>query len=179
MSLPSPGGNVVTWVPQHHGAQPQSVIPGPPPSTSGIGAPPGPPPGQPLQGQPPPSSGAPIPPPGQQQSGGQSTPAPSPGPAMMYSVQPPGGIAAAAAAHHGQSNAQSLHFTANYPSGVFVLPPNHAAPAGMHAIHHQTIMSQAGSMPVQPGQPVTSMPGAMPPPIHHYMQHQPGVQGSL
>ena len=180
MSLPSPGGNVVTWVPQHHGAQPQSVIPGPPPSTSGIGAPPGPPPGQPIQGQPPPpSSGAPIPPPGQQQSGGQSTPAPSPGPAMMYSVQPPGGIAAAAAAHHGQSNTQSLHFTANYPSGVVVLPPNHAAPAGMHAIHHQTIMSQAGSMPVQPGQPVTSMPGAMPPPIHHYMQHQPGVQGRL
>jgi len=185
MSLPSPGGNVVTWVPHHHGAQPPSVIPGPPP-TSGIGAPPSHPSNQPPQNQPPPpsSAGPPIPPPGQQQSGGQITPAPSPGPGMMYSVQPPGGIAQGqgAPAHHGQGNAQSLHFAANYPSGpgVFVLPPGHAS-AGMHAIHHQTIMSQAGSMPMQSanGQPITSMSGVMPPPIHHYMQHQPGVQGNI
>ena len=179
MSLPSPGGNVVAWVP-HHGAQPPSVIPAPPPPTSGIGAPPGHPPGQPPQSQPPPPSSAGP----QQQSGGQITPAPSPGPAMMYSVQPPGGIAGAQAAapHHGQSNAQSLHFAANYASGpgVFVLPPSHAS-AGMHAIHHQTMMSQAGPMPVQSanGQPITSMAGVMPPPIHHYMQHQPSVQGNV
>ena len=181
MSLPSPGGNVVTWVPQHHGTQPPSVIPGPPPPTSGIGAPPSHPSGQPPQNQPPPhsSAGPPI----QQQGGGQITPAPSPGPNMMYSVQPPGGMAQAQGGpgHHSQGNAQSLHFAANYPSGpgVFVLPPNHAS-AGMHAIHHQTIMSQAGSMPLPSanGQPITSMGGVMPPPIHHYMQHQPGVQGN-
>ena len=183
MSLPSPGGNVVTWVPQHHGAQPPSVMPGPPPPTSGI-APQSHPSGQPPQNQPPPpsSAGPPLPPHGQQQGGGQVTPAPSPGPNMMYSVQPPGGIpqAQGAPAHHSQGNAQSLHFAANYHSGpgVLVLPPNHAS-AGMHAIHHQTIMSQAGSMPLQSsnGQPITSMGGVMPPPIHHYMQHQTGVQG--
>ena len=188
MSLPSPGGNVVTWVPQPpHGAQPPSVIPGPPPPTSGIGAPPNHPSGQPPQNQPPPppsSAGPPLPPPGQQQSGGQITPAPSPGPGMMYSVQPPGGMAQAqgAPAHHGQGNNQSLHFATNYPSGpgVYVLPPNHAS-AGMHAIHHQTVMSQAGSVPVQSanGQAITSMAGVMPPPIHHYMQHQPNVQGNI
>ena len=186
ISLPSPGGNVVTWVPQPHGAQPQSVIPGPPPPTSGIGAPPNHPSGQPPQNQPPPpsSAGPQIPPPGQQQSGGQITPAPSPGPGMMYSVQPPSGMAQAqgAPAHHGQGNAQSLHFATNYPSGpgVYVLPPNHAS-AGIHAIHHQTVMSQAGSMPVQSanGQAITSMAGVMPPPIHHYMQHQPNVQGNI
>merc|ERR1711997_1123735 len=185
MSLPSPGGNIVTWVPQHHGAQPPSVMPGPPPPTSGI-APQSHPSGQPPQNQPPPpsSAGPPLPPHGQQQGGGQVTPAPSPGPNMMYSVQPPGGIpqAQGAPAHHSQGNAQSLHFAANYHSGpgVLVLPPNHAS-AGMHAIHHQTIMSQAGSMPLQSsnGQPITSMGGVMPPPIHHYMQHQTGVQGGV
>ena len=186
MSLPSPGGNVVPWVPQPHGLQPPSVIPGPPPPTSGIGAPPSHPSGQPHQNQPPPpsSGGPPIPPPGQQQSGGQITPAPSPGPGIMYSVQPPSGMAQAqgAPAHHGQGNTQSLHFATNYPSGpgVYVLPPNHAS-AGMHAIHHQTVMSQAGSVPVQSanGQAITSMAGVMPPPIHHYMQHQPNVQGKF